>query len=250
MSTPRKMNVARILGGILTFQLVIAGALVLGDLRGAGWRLPGFQPDVPRLTEPVRPGDQRRRFSPARDRPATQPLRDPGTLPDRLTLTPIGDGAFRLEGDIAPGDAERMLEQITQSSRSVETLVLQSPGGSVSDALKIGRYIRQAGIETRMLRGEFCFSACPYILAGGASRDIEDGAQVGVHQHFFGQSTVLPAAFAVEDIQMGQAEVMRYLDDMGIDPMLAALAMATPPDEIYVLLPEELVSYGFNPSEE
>ena len=30
---------------------------------------------------------------------------------------------------------------------------------------------------------------------------------------------------------------------MGVDPMLAAKAMQTPPDDIYVLLPEELATF-------
>lgn len=62
---------------------------------------------------------------------------------------------------------------------------------------------------------------------------------MGVHQHFFGRSTVLPAFIAVADIQRGQAEVLTYLDEMGVDPMLAAKAMATPSNEIYILVPEE-----------
>jgi hypothetical protein len=88
-------------------------------------------------------------------------------------------------------------------------------------------------------------SACPYVLAGGAQRSIDDTALVGVHQHYFGQNTLLPAAFAVEDIQHGQGEVMRYLIDMGIDPAVMQHALTTPPDQIYVLLPDQLEAYGF-----
>ena len=60
---------------------------------------------------------------------------------------------------------------------------------------------------------------------------------------FFGQSTLLPAFVAVESIQRGQGEVMAYLDEMGIDPLVMQHALITPPDEIYVLLPEELRAY-------
>ncbi|MEL6889667.1 MAG: hypothetical protein AAFO86_13295, partial [Pseudomonadota bacterium] len=117
-------------------------------------------------------------------------------------------------------------------------------------ALALGRHIRMKGIATRMLPGEFCYSACPYLLAAGPSRDISQGASVGVHQHYFGENTLLPAAFAIEDIQRGQAEVMAYLDEMGIDPLVMTHALSTPPDQIYVLLPEELDQYGFTqPSE-
>ena len=102
-------------------------------------------------------------------------------------------------------------------------------------------------IDTEMRAGEICYSACPYVLAAGVHRKIDDAASVGVHQHYFGESTILPASFAVEDIQRGQGEVMIYLDAMGIDPLVMQHALTTPPDEIYVLLPEQLVLYGFSP---
>jgi len=126
----------------------------------------------------------------------------------------------------------------------------QSPGGSVTDALILGRTLRGLGVTTRMLAGEICYSACPYLLAGGQTREIDEDASIGVHQHSFGQSTILPAFLAVEDIQRGQADVMLYLDDMGIDPLVMSLAMATPADEIYILLPEELEKFGFVPEAE
>jgi len=240
--------IARVLMGVLIFQLGIGGLLILGDMQGL--RLPSFGPDAPRLTEPVRPGDQRRTFRPDRDRPVTQPARDPGELPNRLVLTQDDGATYRLEGEISAGDADRLADLIFQADPRPETLILQSPGGSVQDALALGRVIRREGVGTRMLAGEFCYSARPYLLAAGTTRDIDADASVGVHQHYFGQNTLLPAAFAVEDIQRGQAEVMTYLDEMGINPLVMQHAMSTPPDQIYVLLPDELQSYGFIQSSE
>ncbi len=241
---PKGPLVARVLTTVLVFQLAIGAFLVLGDVQQARLALPGFGPDAPRLTEPVRPGDQRRVFNPDRDRPATRPARDPGQLPDRLVLTKVEDTTYRLEGGVSEGDADRMIKLLQDAQPLPEWLVLQSPGGVVSDALELGRYIRQTGINTRMLPGEYCYSACPYILMGGAKREVHDKAQVGVHQHYFGESTFLPASFAVEDIQAGQGEVMLYLDEMGINPLIMVPALTTPPDEIYVLLPEELRKFG------
>ncbi|WP_338550668.1 hypothetical protein [Roseovarius phycicola] len=236
--------VARVLTAVLAFQLAIGALLVVGDVQEARLALPGFGPDAPLLTDPVRPGDQRRVFAPGRDRPATRPARDPGKLPNRLVLTKIEQATYRLEGDIAEGDADRVIKLLQDARPTPEWLVLQSPGGVVSDALQIGRFVRETGINTRMLAGEYCYSACPYILMGGVERDVDEAAQVGVHQHYFGESTILPASFAVEDIQAGQGEVMLYLDEMGIDPLIMVPALTTPPDEIYVLLPEELRKYG------
>ncbi len=239
------MSISRALKGVLAFQLVIGGALVAGDMATGGFRLPSFGPGAPALTEPVRPGDQRRTFDPNRVTPDLNPVRDPGALPERLTLTAIEGARWRLEGGIAPGDADRIAERLAEVQPAPDTLVLQSPGGSVADALRLGRHLRAQGIATEMLSGEYCYSACPYLFAGGTERRLEDGASLGVHQHYFGKSTILPAFVAVEDIQRGQGEVMTYLDAMGIDPLVMQHALSTPPDEIYVLLPEEIDRYGF-----
>ncbi len=168
--------------------------------------------------------------------------RDAGELTDRLTLT-YEDATWRLEGTIEDGDAQRLMPQITEADPKIETLVLQSPGGSVRDALDLGRHLRAAGIATSVLSGEICYSACPYLFAGGATRTAEPSASIGVHQHYFGENTLLPAFTAVSDIQRGQGAVMRYLDEMGVDPMMMAPGLATPPDEIYLLLPEELTKF-------
>ena len=73
---------------------------------------------------------------------------------------------------------------------------------------------------------------------------IADSAQLGVHQHSFGESPILPAFLAVEDIQRGQADVLGHLAEMGIDLRIMGPAMATPADEIYVLSPDELADWN------
>ena len=65
-----------------------------------------------------------------------------------------------------------------------------------------------------------------------------------MHQHYFGENIVQPAFLAVEDIQRGQGLVMAYLAEMGIGLGLMEHALMTPPDEIYILLREELEAYA------
>jgi len=243
--TPRRPKVARVLAAALALQVVIGALLVLADPEPGRLALPGLGPDAPRLSEPVSPGDQRRRFRPDRDLPATRPARDPGALPPRLALTPIEGATWRLEGAIAAGDAGRIIERLAEVSPRPEWLVLQSPGGAVLEALALGRHLRREGVGTRILAGEYCHSACPWLFAGGAAREAGSDAILGVHQHYFGKNVMLPAAFAVEDIQTGQGMLMAYLDEMGIDPLVMRHALVTPPDEIYVLVPAELRAYGF-----
>jgi hypothetical protein len=82
------------------------------------------------------------------------------------------------------------------------------------------------------------------MFVGGVSRAADPAAMIGVHQHYFGENTILPAFLAVEDVQRGQAAVLRHLVDMGIDPRLMEHSLQTPPDEIYLLVADELDTYG------
>lgn len=230
-------SAGRVIRALLAAQVVIALILVLSDLDGS-W--PGFAPRAPELDAPVHPGDQTRRYR-LPDRPGGTPMPARGDLPQRLTILESTAGTWSLGGEIAPGDAERLIPAIERDLP--ETVALNSPGGSVADALAIGRALRAAGADTAVRAGAVCLSACPYLLAGGVERSVAPHAMVGVHQHYFGQSTVLPAFMAVEDVQRGQAEVMDYLVEMDLDPLLMRHAMATPPNEIYLLVEEELSAY-------
>lgn len=246
----RAPPVRRALTAILLFQLGLAGLLVFGDV-GRDFAWPSRAPASPDFTMPARPGDQTRRYDPS-DMPVTRPAQDgpdtrpSGPMPNRLTLEEA-DGDLTLTGMIAPGDADRIGKLIATRlegrTGALPRVVLNSPGGSVSDALALGRALRDTGLATIVGATDICLSACPYILAAGTERTVADGGRVGVHQHYFGENTLLPAFTAVSDIQHGQAAVMRYLDEMGVDPMVMVPALSTPPNRIYLMMPDELARY-------
>ncbi|MEB8386352.1 ATP-dependent Clp protease proteolytic subunit [Rhodobacteraceae bacterium KMM 6894] len=243
----RRWDTRRVLYAVLALQLGMAAFLAGRDVWATLPHLALPSPQ-PQLTTPIAPGDQTRRYAP-RDTPLEQtrpgaperPYRSTGDMPRRLEFLREGD-VLRVTGAIEAGDGARFAKAL-EGEKGVTTLRLNSPGGSVQDALEIGRTIRAARLETRMNAVDVCFSACPYVLAGGTERRVHRQAQVGVHQHYFGAKTVLPAFLAVESIQHGQGDVMRFLDDMGVDIMVMQHALATPPDEIYILLDDELLSY-------
>ncbi len=238
---PGRLSIPSVLKGILALQLALAGLMLLGDAIPS--RPGSGAPNTPTLQTPVRPGDQTRRYQ--RDAPSApnRPYDMPAGLPSRLSLERVPDqpDARALIGEIAPGDADRILDQLQAAAPAL--LYLNSPGGSVMDALAIGRFLREAEIDTHLAEGDICLSACPYIFAGGPERRVEDGGALGVHQHYFGENTFLPAFLAVEDIQRGQGEVMTHLDAMGLDVLLMQHALVTGPDDIYIFLPEELTRY-------
>ncbi|NEX47785.1 hypothetical protein [Pseudotabrizicola algicola] len=239
----------RVLQAMLMVQIALAGLIIAGDFQQV---LPGlFQSNpAPPAAVPVRPGDQTRRYAPRdlpRQQPASPEFPRSDSVPARLQFTETeveGRKTLLVEGAIEPGDSARFADYLAARGTLPDQIALHSPGGSVTDALEIGRQIRAAGLPTLMQGGAACFSACPYILAGGAERRVSRGAMVGVHQHYFGENTLLPAFVAVESIQHGQADVLDYLGEMGIDLRLSARAMQTPPASIYILVEDELTEFA------
>ena len=131
----------------------------------------------------------------------------------------------------------------------MKSVALDSPGGSVADALKIGRLIHDKGFSTIVAPGALCASACPLILAGGKKRVASSKSAIGVHEVFEATSTVDASrpsstsevtAGAVAAVQQTTAAISRYLALVGVDPALWLHALDTPPDRLYYFSAQEL----------
>ncbi|KUJ77770.1 hypothetical protein AVO44_15690 [Ruegeria profundi] len=234
---------------ILILQLAIAGVLVLSDVVGV---IPSpFQERVELPTGPVSPGDQRREYRTDRSDPSLIPqdgpldLPVPEAFPDRLDFSVQEvEGLGRvllLSGQIEVDDSSRFASYLSDMKEKPDLVALHSPGGVVSEALSIGKRIREAELASAVLAGAMCVSSCPYILAGGEDRIVSLRGLVGMHQHYYDQPRLIPVVFAVEGIQKGQGETMQHLIDLGVDPSLMLYSLNTPPEEIYVLVEEELL---------
>ena len=86
--------------------------------------------------------------------------------------------AILISGKIEPGDADRVhafFSRIDQSATGslpirIGLAYLDSPGGNVSEAMKIGRLLRSRQVGTFITIDSFCASACVLILASGVHR--------------------------------------------------------------------------------
>jgi hypothetical protein len=134
----------------------------------------------------------------------------------------------RVEGaEIGDGFAERVIRELREN-RAVG-LIINSPGGSVSEARKLGRYLRANGLRTAVDR--VCTSACIDVLAGGAERYATPGARLGVHR------SMVPTRYSShEGGQLYVVESFRYLRDMGVDAEVA-IAAASIPHDMLLLIP-------------
>jgi len=210
------------------------------ELGAANRDLPGFAPAQPE-TAPILP--------PAltEGEPQNAPsdiTADPKTLkqPIRFELRP--GGILSAEGSIEPGAAGRFATEIAARGEYVKTVLLNSPGGAVGDALAMSKLIREKKLGTKVASGALCASSCPIVMAGGITREAEKGAVIGVHQIFNGSTEKLSPEQAMSDAQKTTADVSRHLEEMGIKSGVWLHAMETPPDRLYYLTAEEMAGFG------
>lgn len=245
---PRRMNIAQALRLIFIAQIVLAGFLMASDLTSRGAL--DLRRAAPAPTGPVAPGDQVRRYDPSRPTPeftppGTRPGFDmAGDLPPQLTFSVEEDAeggpVLIMNGAIAQGDADRFATYLDTLTTTPATISINSPGGAVDEALALGQLIRDNALNTVIQSGMACLSACPYMLAGGVERIVSQDGAVGLHQHYYETPGYMPAYFAVEDIQNSQGAVMRHLIAMGVDVAVMVYGLTTPPNDIYVLVEDEL----------
>lgn len=189
---------------------------------------------VPAILAPLLPGNDRRGV------PMPRP---DGALAKPMTFELVGGGRLLASGTITAGVSEAFAAEIGKRGDYVKTVVLHSPGGSVSDALAMGRLIREKKLATEVEAGKLCASSCPLMFVGGQERRAGDKAAIGVHQ-VFAASAPDPNAPRDEmsDAQRISARCQRYLGDMGINLQVWVHAMETPKDRLFVFKPDELKS--------
>jgi hypothetical protein len=233
----------------LIAQVMLAVFLVAADIDIRWLPRLGNQDNLP--SGPVSPGDQVRRYDPSRmPSDFTERTTLPGfelsvDMPMRLEFKTLDSEDFGqvllINGPLEPGDAERFEAFIASLEAPPKIVALNSPGGVVDEALSIGRSLREIAAETVLLPGMTCLSSCPYILAAGVERRVSRDAAVGLHQHYYEAPGYMPVFLAVEGIQHGQGQTLEYLIEMGIDAGLMIYSLNTPPEEIYLLVEDELL---------
>jgi hypothetical protein len=170
------------------------------------------------------------------------PLRQAdASLTAKMMFELVGDGRLIATGTIMPGTADAFAAEIGKRGGYVKSVVLHSPGGSVQDALRMGRLIREKKFATEVENGKYCASSCPLVFAGGIERRAGEKSAIGVHQIF----SVTEAGLSLpngDQAQRVSAQCQRYLSGMGVDLQVWVHAMETPKDELFYFKSEELLT--------
>jgi hypothetical protein len=167
------------------------------------------------------------------------------------------------EGRIEPGSARAFAEAINRLSGRRLPILVHSPGGSVTDAMAMGKLIRLRGLAVAVARtllrncaetasrcpdgpgaaitgGATCASACVLMLAGGVERLVSPVPLVGVHQI----TTVVRQTEGLAHLTSTRkfyeqgwvdASVGDYLAAMGVGDPVMALMRKTPAASVHWL---------------
>ena len=172
------------------------------------------------------------------------PLPKPeGALAKPMTFELVGGGQLIASGTITPGTSRSFAAEAERHAEYIKTVVLSSPGGSVADALEMGRLIREKRFATEVEAGKYCVSSCPLVFAGGVDRRAGDKATIGVHQLAAIRSAANgPPRDEMSVAQNISARCQRFLGDMGVSLQVWVHAMETPHDRLFVFKTDELKS--------
>lgn len=149
-----------------------------------------------------------------------------------------------LQGEVIPGDYDRLMNFVIRSDYALvnRIVILSSPGGDVTEALKIGRLFKQlyvrAAVGPKMGR---CGSAC-FIIFASAVEHNSVGGLIGIHRPYISPQrmrTLSPsAAEALGTHALLDAE--NYLHQLRVPTNLVDAMFANASTEVYWLSDDEL----------
>ena len=135
-------------------------------------------------------------------------------------------------------------------------ILLNSPGGRVVAAMRLGQIFRQLHVSIAVAGYEevgqragpttgHCMSACVYLMMGGVKRVVPPDSQVGIHRMSatgYGDAqahTSASPSIAYADENMVNS-LARYAAQMGVSPTLIRTAETIAPEDIRILTAAEM----------
>ena len=140
-----------------------------------------------------------------------------------------------VRGEIDDGFADTVIDRLRQDKAI--GLLIDSPGGSLFEARRLGRYLRANGLRVGV--DGLCTSACVDVLAGGIERYVTSNAKLGIHQ-----SKVPKHLSSHEGGQLSVVAAALYLREMGVDEGVALAAAAVPNNSMYWIPVSEALKTG------
>ncbi len=150
--------------------------------------------------------------------------------------------AAKVSEDIAPGDYETLLQGIQANPGQYQRkiVLLDSIGGSASEAMRMGRLLRETGFDVVVPATGLCQGSCIYLLAAGHKKTIN--GPIGLHRphHPSGESALARSVHRHE-----RPSPASYFREMNLSNRLAEEMQRIDPQRMKVLTVQELAAFGF-----
>lgn len=140
-----------------------------------------------------------------------------------------------IQGEIQRGDGAKFYREARKYPRA--SVVLDSPGGDVREALSIGAEIAIRGYATYVGPGEVgCYSACALIWVSGARRYMTPDAVIGVHAAY---KVIAGPKGKVQPQESGaaNAQIGAFLNELGLTSNAIHFFTVAGPNEFNYLTP-------------
>lgn len=165
-------------------------------------------------------------------------------------MGPFGRSAhIQVEGEIREGDSEKIETFVggLQFSDDLRIHVsFNSPGGSLSEGLRIGNYLLNlpVTVTTNINKGLStpgdCASACVFAFLGGHYRYLMAGSRLGVHQFYLNEENGLTANDGVAASQFLAGQIVEFIGKARVKPEFFSLISSVHPSEILWVPEDEL----------
>lgn len=166
-----------------------------------------------------------------------------------IRIRTIGQGAYEvfLHGEITSPDYKYLMERLRAlkpgpKGKKVVFYYLDSRGGDVQTAMRIGRFVRDSQASAEVSTGAVCASACVFVLAGAVVRNVQ--GRVTIHRPFDPDDTDTSPESQKKTYLKLQGEIRKYLRDMNVSAALYDDMLYISPDSAKVLSNDELQRYG------
>ena len=147
-------------------------------------------------------------------------------LRDASELEVAGAMSFGLTNEV---------EKVLNAHPTIGLVHLNSGGGRVEEAKKLGRLITSRGLST--YTASECSSACTLAYAGGKNRLLHKNGKLGFHQFSF-------PGLDADGRTAAQEKAKEYLADRGVKKWFTDKAFLEPSDSMWYPTQEELLSAG------
>lgn len=172
-----------------------------------------------------------------------------------ISMHESGNGCFFsgvfIEGNIEVGDFKKFQNVVSNLKNKYgakrcsdgDTHVrINSKGGSVEEALLIGREIRKNSFGVIVMENSECLSSCVFILASGVSKFVN--GKVGIHRPYFISIEEGKSAEEIRSMRDSLSiKIKTFLNFMDVPESLFEEMLSYPPEKIKVLSQQDLTRF-------